>query len=365
MTMHRNISKKSLLVLIAGTALLVSVGAWALQPGSQGAPSTPPPGGIVGPAVHKGPIAVQPVPIESVPAVPYDQGSSEITVPFVQEGTLFLAKVKRLIPGATSTVEVSRQEGARNVSSAVKANSLTGEYFYQTYVPGSHDLSSVSTWIGDVNGKSTLFAKGILSATFSPGGSYIAMMDGSGNLSLVDRQKNRLADYGPAGYPVFSPDGTTLVFYRMVMWGYVDLGGITVVDLVSGKTIATYDPTGREYTPITFSDDGRTLFFTQETPDFQKTDLYAMSIPSGEVRLVTTGSSKLPYSSYRSVQFIPESRTLALAADGNIWLVDTETGSIQIINNVADVVQVDESGMLIARSTRSNATGVWNVVPGQ
>lgn len=342
-------SKKTLIALAAASAVLLSLAAWAaMQVPNQG--------------------IVQTVPRENVPTVAYDQGSSEIIIPFVQDGELFLSRVKKPTAGATTTVEISRQSVAKDVEGKVDVNRLTGEYLYQTLSASSNDLSSITTWLGDTKGRVTEIYHGAIASKLSPGGSFIALTDYTGILRIINRQGKEVASFGQAGYPVFSPDGTKLAFFKAILGATDDIGGLTVVDLASGKELATYHSPGKGYTPFVFSEDVSTLFFSadsasasQDPSNPNRVDIYALSISNGAVRLVTTGVSKLPYIEYASVRYVSSQRLLVLYVENTIWNVDTQTGSVKTFHNVADLLQTDSGNTFLFRPKDRNVTDkTWN-----
>jgi hypothetical protein len=86
-----------------------------------------------------------------------------------------------------------------------------------------------------------------------------------------------------------------------------------------------------------------------------------MSVPSGVTRLVTTTTQKLPFTSYARAKYFSRTHLLVLSEEEAVWLVNTETGSIQEVDHVANVSSVDEEGTLIVRSTKKNSQGFWNI----
>jgi len=111
------------------------------------------------------------------------------------------------------------------------------------------------------NHKPTRLYAGAGYVKLSPGGTYIAVTDKDGVLRVLDREGGERATLGKANSAIFSPDGTKLAFFKTIPYTISDAGGIVVVDLASGKTLAAYDPDGAPYIPLAFEEDGSTLYF--------------------------------------------------------------------------------------------------------
>jgi len=302
-----------------------------------------------------------------------DSNLSSIPVPFYQDGTLFLAQVKKPTVGQSQTTELSRQSIRNNIYRLADVNPLTGMFLYQTIDPRNQDdFAAITTWLGNANGETTSVLKGAGYVKLSPGGQYIAAVDREGTLHIVDRGGKELAVLGKASAAVFSPDGYRIAFFNTIPYSVGDARGISVVDLVSGQTIATYRPDGKAYFPLAFSADGSTLYFTTAAPlkqgqtyhqDENRVNVYALAIPSKNVTLITTGAQKLPYMDYRRVEYLAGASLLVLAAETTVWIVNTRTGNIQTFPNSLDVISVGSVTTLLVRPSAANIPdGTWNVL---
>jgi dipeptidyl aminopeptidase/acylaminoacyl peptidase len=95
-------------------------------------------------------------------------------------------------------------------------------------------------------------------------------------------------------YPVFSPDGKTLVYAAQTRPGFeADRYHIVVRDLASGAERRLAEGWDRSTGPLLFSADGRTLFTTAD--DVGQTPLFAIDVASGHVaKLAAEGHADAP-----------------------------------------------------------------------
>jgi len=311
---------------------------------------------------------------ESIPLSSPDQNSPNIAIPLLHKGTLYWAQIKRPDESAATTTQMSGQAIATNVYRLADVNHLTGTYLYQTNDGGDNeDPKHVTTWLGDSSHKPTRLYAGAGYVKLSPGGTYIAVTDKDGVLRVIDREGRERAILGKANNAIFSPDGTKLAFFKTIPYTVSDAGGIVVIDLVSGQTLATYDPDGAPYIPLAFEDDGATLYFAANSgPAFKngdlssqnRVDVYALTLMRNTLlRLVTTGVDKLPYIEYARTEYLSGLHLLALFAEDTMWILNIQTGDIQVFPDVVDIFRVGSSNMLLGRAkTRSTSNQSWNVM---
>jgi len=215
----------------------------------------------------------------------------------------------------------------------------------------TEDLTNITTWLGDSNHKPTrLYAGAGLRKTLPRRHLQIAVTDKDGVLRVLDREGGERATLGKANSAIFSPDGTKLAFFKTIPYTISDAGGIVVVDLASGKTLAAYDPDGAPYIPLAFEEDGSTLYFaansiaafnSNDPSNQNRVDVYALKLKENSLpRLVTVGVDKLPYIEYTRTECLSGLDLLVLSAEDMMWTLNTHTGNIQVFPNVVDVFRV-------------------------
>jgi dipeptidyl aminopeptidase/acylaminoacyl peptidase len=118
---------------------------------------------------------------------------------------------------------------------------------------------------------------------------YQAAVDGSG-------EPRNLTDANPATdtQPVFSPDGKTLAYLKMLRAGFeADRFRIVLRDVASGKERVLAEEWDRSSDGVVFSADGKTLYTTAF--DTGQAPLFAIDVASGRVsKLVTDGHVRSP-----------------------------------------------------------------------
>jgi WD40 repeat protein len=306
----------------------------------------------------------------SLPAL--NQSSLTLTLPLFHEGTLFLEQIAFPEKGAVATMQMPRQTIATNVYRLADVN-LEGDYLYQTNDgKDNENPGRVATWLGGSNKKPTRVYVGAGYVKLSPDGVYIAATDKDGILRIIDRQGNERAVLEKANNAIFSPDGTKLAFFKTIPYTIGDAGGIVVIDLASGKTLATYDPDGAPYIPLAFEEDGNSLYFTANSlsalqagdpSNENRVDVYVLSLTTNsQPRLVTTGISKLPYIQYGRAECFSKSHLLMLSAEDTMWLLNTQTGSLQVFTDTGDIRRIDSAHVLLRLKNNSVSNESWNLI---
>ena len=313
-----------------------------------------------------------PIPRETVPTSLHDKNAASLGVPYLEKGILYFAQVRKPTSGKATTDQTSWQIVGGNVYRLADVNRGTGEYLYQT-ISNEHqrNIAGITTWLGNKNGQSRPVFTGAGYVKLSPGGTYVAITDAAGTLRIVDQTGRERSVFGSANGAIFSPDGTKIAFLNTIPHAIGDAGGISIVDLASGKTLTTYWPDGGEYIPLAFSRDGNVVFFTADATmanddpgNSSRVDVYALTVSgNAEPQLVTKGELKLPYRDYVRIQYLADPNLLALAAEDSIWVLNTRTGAIQTIPDVIDGYWAGETNTLIARSSdKDTTTRSWNII---
>ncbi|QDH71651.1 amidohydrolase family protein [Lysobacter alkalisoli] len=177
---------------------------------------------------------------------------------------------------------------------------------------------------------------------------YHASGEAGGGVQLTEKKN----DQQDLGEPAVSPDGRYVYFSEDVSDGptfqynknpHGVIYAIKRLDLESGEAETVIATPGGAVRPQP-SPDGRSLAFVKRVRD--KSVLHVLDIRSGEVRPVWDGLSHdqqeawAIFGPYANFDWMPDSKSVVVWAQGKLWRVDTATGNASDIPFTASVEQV-------------------------
>ena len=171
---------------------------------------------------------------------------------------------------------------------------------------------------------------------------------GGGSGVQLTKQKNDQQDLGE---PAVSPDGRYVYFSEDVSPGptfqynknpHGTIYAIKRLDRTNGRIDTLIDTAGGAVRPQP-SPDGKSLAFVKRVRE--KSVLHVMDLASGEVRPVWDGLSHdqqeawAIFGPYTDFNWLPDSRSVVIWAQGKLWRVDMASGTPSNIPFTADVEQ--------------------------
>jgi dipeptidyl aminopeptidase/acylaminoacyl peptidase len=172
---------------------------------------------------------------------------------------------------------------------------------------------------------------------------------------------------GIMGYdqnPVFSPDGKTLAWESMERDGYEsDQARLFIADIASGKRTNLFDNFEESAASITWTADGKTIFFIS---DIQATDeIFSIEVSTKKIKRITDGVHN-----YKSIQLAGNqlvARKHSMSQPDELYLVSLSTGNDEPITSVTKPImdqlkmgKVEERWM---KTTDGKDMHVWMIFP--
>lgn len=204
---------------------------------------------------------------------------------------------------------------------------------------------------------------------------YVESLKGQYSLRLGEIENNNSVQIIPYSdrsyrYLTFTPDGKHIYFtardanHREPALMRVSVFGGAVQDLIPDVNSS-----------VTFSPDGRSLAFLRRDPDGNRTSLIIADAETGKDERVLTVREKPENSVGVGVSWSPDGKTIAIAASDDkaggtgILAVNTESGDISKIgapveNRIVNIVWLpDGGGLIVNRNTANNANDgqIWLV----
>ncbi|MGA5895425.1 helix-turn-helix domain-containing protein [Streptomyces venetus] len=191
-------------------------------------------------------------------------------------------------------------------------------------------------------------------AVFGPGGTRLAMVDGTGAVRVWHLSTGALrtvrAGHGRSVRAVaFAPDGRTLA----VVDQEADDERVTLLDVSTGRTHRTIRPGARSELSLAFSRDGHVL----ATASGRNGSVKTWDTRTGQLRASFTADGEV-----RSMAFSSDGRTLALGSVRGVqlWDLATSQSRITLPTGSSTVVAFSPDGRTLAIAAGGSA-GLWSV----